>query len=256
LAITLIPIPSHDFDPTETAVPWSVLTKLGHAVTFATPDGQPGQADERMITGRGLGVLRSLLIADSAARRAYDEMTASASFQKPRRHAEVSVDSFDGLILPGGHAPGMRPYLESTVLQALIVAAFANRKAVGAICHGVVLAARSRTSDGRSVLFGRKTTALLRKMELTAWALTAAWLGSYYRTYATTVQDEVTAALASPADFVTGRLPTRRDAPTRLNAGFAVRDGQYVSARWPGDSHRFANEFARLLVRESGPSIP
>jgi hypothetical protein len=44
MANVLIPIPSRDFDPTEVAVSWSVLKRLGHSVTFATPDGRPGRA--------------------------------------------------------------------------------------------------------------------------------------------------------------------------------------------------------------------
>jgi protease I len=247
LATVLIPVPIRDFDPTETAVPWKTLTALGHTVHFATPDGQPGQADERMITGRGLGVLKSMLMADANGRRAYAEMAASSAFLRPRRHADLSAEDFDGLVLPGGHAPGMKPYLESPALQTLVADVFRQGKPVGAICHGVVLAARSRAADGRSVLFGRKTTALTRRMELTAWALTALWLRSYYRTYPTPVQNEVSAALASPADFITGPMTTTRDAPSKLGVGFTVRDGQYLSARWPGDAHRFASEFATML---------
>ena len=41
---TLMPVPSSDFDPTETAIPWSVLTSRGGEVAFATPDGSPGRA--------------------------------------------------------------------------------------------------------------------------------------------------------------------------------------------------------------------
>jgi hypothetical protein len=26
-----------------------------------------------------------------------------------------------------------------------------------------------------------------------------------------------------------------------------VRDGYYLSARWPGDAHRFASEFAAMI---------
>jgi putative intracellular protease/amidase len=49
----LVPIPTADFDPTETAVPWKVLRARGIDVVFATPDGKPGRADARMLTGRG-----------------------------------------------------------------------------------------------------------------------------------------------------------------------------------------------------------
>jgi protease I len=66
-----------------------------------------------------------------------------------------------------------------------------------------------------------------------------------------TVEDEVCAALARPGDFVRGPSSFTRDSPARLDAGFALRDGNYVSARWPGDAHRFATEFAGLLRQGS-----
>ena len=98
------------------------------------------------------------------------------------------------------------------------------------------------------MLRGRQTTALLKSQELLAFNLTRAWLGDYYRNYPQTVQDEVCEALASPADFVAGTPPLRRDTPTRLGAGYVHRDGNYLSARWPGDVHRFAHEFRELLA--------
>jgi protease I len=84
-------------------------------------------------------------------------------------------------------------------------------------------------------------------MELIAWRLTRLYLGDYYRTYPTTVEDEVRSALAHPEDFVRGRLPLRRDSTARLDLGFTVRDENYLSARWPGDAHRFAAEFATMI---------
>jgi protease I len=114
-------------------------------------------------------------------------MSRSAEFLKPLRWSDASSPEFDGLLLPGGHAPGMREDLESSILQTLVAEFFAAEKPVGAICHGVVLAARSKVKKNvgdapPSVLFGRKTTALLAIQELLAWGLTCAWLGDYYRT--------------------------------------------------------------------------
>ena len=87
----------------------------------------------------------------------------------------------------------------------------------------------------------------LKQMELIAWRLTRLYLGDYYRTYPTTVEDEVRSALARPEDFITGPLPLRRNLAARLGAGFTVRDGEYLSARWPGDAHRFTDEFAAMI---------
>ena len=243
----LIPLPRSGFDPTESGVPWKTLTDQGHSVHFATPDGLPAQADPRMINGKGLGPWRVLLRADNSGRTAYDAMKSSPAFNHPLSYDRIRLEEFEAIVLPGGHAPGMREYFESGHLQSLVAAAFDRSLPVGAICHGVLLAARAHDASGRSVLYGFRTTALTRSLELTAWAMTALWLGSYYRTYPITVQDEVTSALASPGQFEAGPMPLLRDSPDHLARGFTVLDGNYLSARWPGDAHRFAAEFADLL---------
>lgn len=142
----------------------------------------------------------------------------------------------------------MKSYLESKPLQNYVTEFFLSDRPVGAICHGVVVLARCLTPQGqKSVLFGRKTTALTRFMELSAWLMTVWWLGNYYRTYSQTVQSEVTQSLSSASDFWSGPVPLKRDSPTRLSDGFALTDKNYVSARWPGDAHRFAHTFNDLL---------
>lgn len=247
MATILIPIPTSDFDPTETAVPWRVLQAWGHEMVFATPNGLPGTADARMLTGQGLGPLAGLLKADANGVLAYQEMAQSPAFKQPIAYGDIATAQFDALILPGGHAPGMKVYLESTMLQARVAEFFEQRKPVGAICHGTVLAARSRRADGKSVLYGRKTTALLKQMEMSAWLLTFAWLGNYYRTYPQSVEDEVRSVLENERDFQRGPMGLLRDTPKQLERGFTVQDGKYLSARWPGDAHRFATDFVQML---------
>jgi putative intracellular protease/amidase len=208
--------------------------------------------------------------ANRDARQAYLGMAACNAFQKPRRWQEVSAAEFDGLLLPGGHrARGMREYLESAVLQSLVAEFFAANKPVAAICHGVLLAARSRNASGKPVLYGRKTVALTWALERGAESfgrIARFWDPHYYRTYPErpgqpkgymSVQQEVTRALASPADFIDVpkcapdyRLKTSglaRDSMTDERPAWVVCDGNYISARWPGDVHTFAKRFAGLL---------
>ncbi|MBW2552219.1 MAG: hypothetical protein JRE73_15990, partial [Deltaproteobacteria bacterium] len=85
----LIPLPARGFDPTEAAVPWKVLFERGHEVVFATPDGKPASADPIMVTGKGLGLLKSVLRADANGRAAHAEMLASDAFQNPVTYDEA-----------------------------------------------------------------------------------------------------------------------------------------------------------------------
>lgn len=242
----LIPLPRIDFDPSEAAIPWQILTNEGFSVVFATPNAHPAVCDQKMLTGESLGIFSSLLKADHNAQLAYKKMSASKEFQNPLSWDDINHCDFQGLILPGGHAKGMIEYLESDKLKALVSHFFQEKKPVGAICHGVVLVSRS-LAQGQSVLFGKRTTALLRSQELSAWALTCLWLGDYYRTYDETVESEIRRSLKSPEDFISGPLPLRRDSLEHLNDGFTCLDGHYLSARWPGDAHKFGLDFVDLL---------
>jgi protease I len=233
-----------------------VLTEAGHVCVFATPDARPAQADQRMLRGSDLGLLAPMLRAQSNAVADHDRMAQSTGYCTPLAWSDIAsgveAGIFDAVLLPGGHAPGMRDYLESTLLQSAVAAFFRRDLPVAAICHGTVLAARSLATSGdnagRSVLYGRRTTGLTRQLEMLAWRLTRHRLGDYYRTYPQTVQDEVTAALRSPLDFLTGTPALLRDSDRLRRVGFTVRDGRYLSARWPGDAHRFAHELVAMLA--------
>jgi len=279
----LMPLPRFDYDPTEVAVSWKILTAAGHRVAFATPDGRTARADPVMLSGIGLdfwsrvpGLQRLrciglLLRADRNARRAHALLEHDAAFRAPQAYAQVDADRHEALLLAGGHAQGMREYLESKALQRVAADCLDAGKPVAAICHGVVLAARSQSArTGLSVLHGRKTTALTWTFERSAWQLSRYagrwWDRNYYRTYCEhpgepagyrSVQAEVTRALARPEDFtdVAHDAPDHfrkssglfRDSLSDARPAFVVRDGNYVSARWPGDAYLFAKRFAEKL---------
>ncbi|MGP3999405.1 type 1 glutamine amidotransferase domain-containing protein [Streptomyces sp. 8N706] len=242
----LIPLPDRDFDVTEVAVPWWLLRDAGHEVVFATERGDgPPQADPLLLSG----VLFGQLGAEPEPKEFYRRLTGDAAYRHPTAWADLSPEEYDGLVLPGGHAPGMRQYLGSEVLREKIARFWGLDRPVGAICHGVL--ALARTPDpvtGRSVLADRRTTCLPKYMERSAYYLTAWRRGRYYRTYPAYVQDEVVAALADPAQFERG--PTelrRRGTATDDTPAFVVQDGTYLSARWPGDAYLFARRFADML---------
>ncbi len=241
-----MPLPDRDFDVTEVAVPWRVLTDAGHEVTFATEEaGTLPAADPRLLTG----VLFGKLGAEEEPRRFYGELTRSKEYAASVAWGECQPGKYDGLLLAGGHAPGMRQYLGSAELRAKTGEFWALGRPVGAICHGVLVLARTADpATGHSVLRDRRTTCLPAYMERTAYALTAWRLGRYYRTYPAYVEQEVTAALASAEQFERGPRGGRvRGTLTDDSAAFVVEDGNYLSARWPGDAYLFAKRFVAML---------
>jgi len=241
----LVPLPDRDFDVTEVAVPWQVLTSAGHEVVFAAEQaGASLAADPRLLTGVVFGQLG----AEPGPRQFYRQMTGTAQFRSPLAWADLKPAEYDGMVLAGGHAPGMRQYLGSSLLRGKVAQFWALGRPVGAICHGVLVLARTRDPDtGRSVIAGRHTTCLPKYMERGGYYLTAWRLGRYYRTYPQYVQDEVTAALDSPSLFHRGPAAMARGTMTDDRPAFVVEDGSYLSARWPGDAYLFARRFLALL---------
>jgi putative intracellular protease/amidase len=242
----LLPVPDRDFDTTEVAVPWRLLTDRGHTVTFATEEGGSApECDPRLLTG----VVFGRLGAEPEARRFYGQLVEAPEFRRPVSWRTLDVAEYDGRILPGGHAPGMRQYLGSAALQERVAGFWALGRPVGAICHGVLVLARTLDPvTGRSVLADRRTTCLPKGMERAAYFATAWRLGRYYRTYPAYVEDEVRAALAAPEQFERGPRSLSRGTATDHSEAFVVEDGNYVSARWPGDAYLFTERFDALLT--------
>ncbi len=285
----IMPLPSQDFDPTEVAITWQGLVDNGFKVTFATVNGERAHCDPMMISGEGLEpwgwipglkkirFIGLILRASASSRAAYKKMQKDSEFLNPKTFTNLNVIDYQGMALPGGHASGMRPYLENKTLQRFVADFFetldanGKHKPIAAVCHGVVLAARSISNKtGQSILFGKKTTALTWKLEKSAWDLTKFyarfWDNTYYRTYSEnkgepaghwSVQSEVTRALKNTADFVdvdksasqyfTKSSGMFRDSLDDDKAAWVVVDGNYVSARWPGDVHTMTKKFMGLF---------
>lgn len=245
----LVPLPTYGYDPSETAIPWKILTENNIEVQFITPNGRMASADELILKGKNLGIWKWVLRARKDAVLAHNEMENSKEFCNPHKYDAVDEKNFDAILLPGGHDKKVKEYLESEILQNLIVDFFQAQKPVAAVCHGVVLVARSIDSKtGKSVIHKYKTTCLLKDQEKLAYNLTKLWLKDYYLTYPEiTVEDEVLSILVDKTNLKKGPKPMFRDSRTNLKSGFTVRDRNYLSARWPGDIYSFSNELVKMI---------
>ena len=198
-------------------MPWRLLTRAGHEVVFATEKGAAApQADPLLLTG----VLFGQLGAEPEPSAFYRELERDAAFCNPVAWDAIDVARFDGLLLAGGHAPGMRQYLGSTRCRSR--------------------SRRSSRRDGRSARSatacwwrraasiprpgGASSSSAARPACQGPWSATAYWLtawklGRYYRTYPAYVEDEVRAALRDPArQFERGPIALVRRDRRRIRA--------------------------------------
>ena len=186
-----------------------------------------------------MGFVRGPLGAGAMGLRDYKRMTAAPEYQKPIRYDQINADDYDALLLTGGHAPGMKQFLESKVLQEKIVGFFKQGKGVGAICHGLLPLARAIDPDtGKSVLYDYKTTSLTKILERIGYASTFWLLGRRFRTYDAYVEDETRAALKDSSQYSAGFLLLPH----------VVVDRNLVTSRyWLFDAVRYSVRFAEMV---------
>ncbi len=238
----IIPLPDRDFDTTEVSIPWKHFVEAGLQVTFSTETGKMGQTDPRLLTG----VIFGQLGAKPDAIAAYRELEKVEAFRHPVPYESIDTQEYDLLLLPGGHARGMRQYLESKVVQDKALEFFKQNKVVGAICHGVLVLARTIDPETRrSVLYGRRLTALTKRLERAGYYLTSWRLGDYYRTYPEYVEDETVKVLKQRSDFMHGGS---------MRKPFVVEDGNLITARYPEDAHLFAQTLVDRLKSDESSS--
>ncbi|NQX83039.1 MAG: DJ-1/PfpI family protein [Flavobacteriaceae bacterium] len=232
----LIPLPSFDFELTEVAVPWKLFTQRGYKVTFSTYDSIEAKVDSKLITGVIFGQLK----AKAEAQAMYREMILSQEFKKPIKYKDIDPSKYDLLHLPGGHAKGMRQYLESKILQSKTLEFYQSNKIIGAICHGSIVLARTiNPENNKSIIYKNKISALTKPLEMFAYIITSWKLGKYYRTYPEYVEDEVKRNLYNPKQFKRGFINPFKP--------FVCIDQKLVTARWPEDTYWYTNALISKL---------
>ena len=118
----------------ETMVPFQALLMVGHTVHAVCP-------------GKKAGEFVRTAIHDFEGDQTYSEkpghnFTLNASF------AEIKVENYDALVIPGGRAP---EYLRLNPEVLAMVQHFANtKKPIAAICHGAQLLTAAGVLNGRA----------------------------------------------------------------------------------------------------------
>ena len=232
----LIPLPNNDFDLTEVAVPWKLFKDKGYEVVFATENGDKAEVDPKLVTGVIFGQLK----AKPNAINIFRELEKATEFINPILYTDIIASDFDLLHLPGGHAKGVRHYLESTLLQQKVLEFYKADKIIGSICHGTIILARTINPEtGKSIIYNRVVTGLIKRLEKVAYYITSWKLGDYYRTYPEYTEDEIIKSLNHKEQFKRGALNPYKP--------FVCVDKNVISSRWPEDAYLYAKTLIKKL---------
>lgn len=130
----------------EMAVPYWALTDAGHDVTIASVKGGRPPIDPNSLdddpSKRPAPVTRFL-----------DDATANGKLAATPAVADVTVDGFDAVFLPGGHGT-MWDFAGNADVARLVSGIYAKDGIVGAVCHGPAGLLGATKPDGSPLVEG------------------------------------------------------------------------------------------------------
>ena len=205
----------------EVAAPWYRFRDAGYAVELASPTGGPAPIDPASLAEEA---------GTEATRRFLDDPQAGRALADTRPLDDVEPGEGAALFYPGGHGP-LWDLAEDAHSIALIEAALAAGRPVGAVCHGSAALAHATRTDGRPLVDGRHVTGF-------------------------SDSEEVAVGLADIVPFSIERVFAAHGARFSRGTDFAphvVVDGALVTGQNPASSDATA---ARLIDMLRGTAAP
>ncbi|CAM5319364.1 type 1 glutamine amidotransferase domain-containing protein [Streptomyces purpurascens] len=153
----------------EAVAPYEAFKAAGHEITVATPGGVVPPVDAGSLAPEAAGG------AENAAKiKAVVE--GAPEFRTPLTLADVRLDDFDAVYVPGGHGP-MEDLAVDTDSGRLLARAVESGLPVGVVCHGPAALLAAVKEDGTNAYAGYRITAFTNTEEqLAGSADKAKWL--------------------------------------------------------------------------------
>ncbi|EWC60301.1 ThiJ/PfpI family protein [Actinokineospora spheciospongiae] len=210
----------------EVAAPHQRFVEAGFTVDFASPGGVLQPLDRHSADPAVAGA--------DCARHVEHAERALREFGPLLDLAEVDVEDYAAVVLPGGHGPVVDLHRDAD-LGRLLTAADAAGKPIAAVCHGPAALLSAVDPEGGWLFAGRRMAAFTDEEErLFGTADAAPWL------LATRLRELGAEHLAGPA-----------------YAAFTVRDGNLFTGQNPASSAPMAEAvIAALTHPDHGPVHP
>lgn len=132
----------------ELAAPYYVFRDAGAEVTLASPRGGQPPLDPKSASPD---------FQTAATRRFEADAAAKAALAATHRLADMAIGDYDAVFYPGGHGP-LWDLAGDAHSIALIEAALAAGKPVGAVCHAPAVLREVKGLDGAPLVKGKAVT--------------------------------------------------------------------------------------------------
>lgn len=132
----------------ELAAPYYVFRDAGAEVTLASPRGGQPPLDPKSASPD---------FQTAATRRFEADAAAKAALAATHRLADMAIGDYDAVFYPGGHGP-LWDLASDAHSIALIEAALAAGKPVGAVCHAPAVLREVKGPDGAPLVKGKAVT--------------------------------------------------------------------------------------------------
>lgn len=132
----------------ELAAPYYVFRDAGAEVTLASPRGGQPPLDPKSASPD---------FQTAATRRFEADAAAKAALAATHRLADMAICDYDAVFYPGGHGP-LWDLASDAHSIALIEAALAAGKPVGAVCHAPAVLREVKGPDGAPLVKGKAVT--------------------------------------------------------------------------------------------------
>lgn len=143
----------------ELVVSHQTLTDAGNTVHIATPGGRKPTVDQVSLAAESAG-------GEERAQGFRDYLEKiDGELAHPLVLADVDIDSYDAVVMPGGHGP-MADLYKDADLGRILVAANKAGKVIAPFCHGPAGLLSATDDDGTFVFKGRRLTVFTNEEEL------------------------------------------------------------------------------------------
>lgn len=143
----------------ELVVAHQTLLDAGHTVHLAAPGGRKPTVDQVSLAAESAG-------GEDRARGFRDYLASiDTELSHPLVLADVDINSYDAVVMPGGHGP-MADLYKDADLGRLLVAANKDGKIIAPFCHGPAGLLAATDDDGGFAFAGRRLTVFSNEEEL------------------------------------------------------------------------------------------